>query len=355
MAISGKEFIDEKRQEIVSLLLESMEKDSAVWKRGWVQTGLSVPRNGLNQTRYRGLNALILGLTAKKKGYNDNRWATFNQGADKKLYVKKGEKGTPIFFWQMRDRATKKEFDKSVLDGMEEDAKKEYMKENVYAVMKYYIVYNAEQFNEFPKLENLKSENMSEDEKLKQNKLIESIISNSEAPIHYDGGDKAFYRPSTDSIHLPKIEQFNTKNNYYATALHEISHSTGHASRLNRDLTGFFGSEKYAMEELRAELGAAFMSADVGIDLTGAEIANHAAYLKSWKEVIKNDPDAFFKAATDADKICKYICTNYLVKEEENQTASKTQELNGKTKILSLKEFMTLPNTARNVSDNVME
>ena len=97
---------------------------------------------------------------------------------------------------------------------------------------------------------------------------------------------------------------------YYATALHEIAHSTGHESRLNRDLAGSFGSESYAKEELRAELACVFMQMEQGIQLNGKHITNHAAYLNSWLQAAKNDTSVFFKAAADAQRIADYVADN---------------------------------------------
>ena len=142
-----------------------------------------------------------------------------------------------------------------------------------------------------------------------RNERAEAILSywdQNESKIVY-GGSRAFYRTDTDEVHLPKRADFKSMQEFYSTALHEIGHSTGHETRLNRDLSGGFGSEKYAMEELRAEIASIFMEQDVGIEASEGRLQNNAAYLQSWKEEIKENPNALFTAITDADKIAKYV------------------------------------------------
>ena len=312
---SYKEVVEGKRQEMLNSLLESMENDPGAWQKGWFSFS-HIPENGATGKRYRGLNVLFLYGAAKKKGFEDPRWVTYNQAHDLGATIKGGEKASSVFFYREYDKATKRDFDPKTIADLPEDEQLAYREENVRNVLKYSAVFNAEQCENFPKLER---KEMSPEEQEKRNRRCETIINHSAAPIHTDGGDSAYYNPATDSIHLPRFNSFKTVQDFYATALHEIAHSTGHESRLNRDLSGAFGSQKYALEELRAELSSVFMQVDLGIDLSGAEVKNHAAYLRSWLTSIQDDPQAFYKAATDADKICKYISTNYLAEEKENK------------------------------------
>jgi hypothetical protein len=124
------------------------------------------------------------------------------------------------------------------------------------------------------------------------------------ADIHHNGGSRAFYRPLTDSIHLPDKGQFPTAENYYATALHELGHWSGHEDRLNRDLVHPFGSEGYAKEELRAEIASMILGDELGI---GHDPSQHAAYVGSWIKALKDDPMEIFRAAADAEKIQTYV------------------------------------------------
>ncbi len=290
-------------------MLDYIEQNPQDWQKGW--NNLTSPINGKTNTSYRGFNALYLALVGMSRGYDDPRWVTFNQAKDLGASIKRGEKSSPVLFFEFYDRLTKKAYDSRTTKDMTDEDRAAYEKENVYAVLKYSSVFNASQCVNFPERD-LESLKMSEEDRANQNELIETIIANSAASVNYDGGNRAFYRPSTDSIHLPAIEAFNSMQDYYATALHEIAHSTGHASRLHRDLTGDHGSPNYAIEELRAELACVYMQIEQGIQLDGKHIENHAAYLSSWLGAVKNDKSIFFKAASDAQKIADYVLAHYV-------------------------------------------
>lgn len=323
MATDYKQLVENKRQAMVNALLESIEKNPTKWERGWY--ALDVPYNATTGKNYNGLNALLLDAVAQLRGYKDGRWVTFNQAKELGASIKAGEKSSDVFYWSQYDKKTKKPFDPDTVKGMTDDERKEYMQENVRPVLKFYQVFNAAQCKDFP--ENTRRNAKSEDEIANQNIQIETIIKNSSAPISYDGKDRAYYSSSTDSIHLPLIESFKTSQDYYATALHEIAHSTGHSSRLNRKMGNLFGSEEYAVEELRAELASVFMQAELGINLGEAEIANHGAYLNSWLGVVKKDINVFYRAAADAGKISTYINENYLkASKEETQQAQQVEQ-----------------------------
>lgn len=328
-AQSARERVLKVRDDMVKTLLAHIEKNPTDWQSGWNNIAAGAPYNGKTSTAYRGLNALYLAFLGAERGYKDTRWVTFNQAKELGASVKKGEKSAPVIFFEFYDRKTKKAFDNRTVKDMTEEEKTAYLKENVYAVMKYSSVFNAEQCHNFPERKEIA---MSEEEMANQNAKIETIIANSSAPVRYDGGSRAYYSPGTDSIHLPAIAAFDTMQDYYATALHEIAHSTGHESRLNRDLAGGFGSESYAKEELRAELACVFMQMEQGIQLNGKHITNHAAYLNSWLQAAKSDTSVFFKAAADAQKIADYVADNYLqaadsaVIKEENVAQEQSEE-----------------------------
>lgn len=333
--ISPREKVQQIRDGMVKTLIDYIGKNPTNWQSGWVATG--VPMNGKTKTPYRGLNSLYLALIGMEKGFSDPRWVTFNQAKDLGASVKRGEQSVPVVFFEFYDRATKRTYDSRTTKNMTDEEKKVYIKENVYAVLKYSRVFNAAQCENFP--ERSAEYKMPEEERAQQNALIETIIANSAAPIAYDGGNQAYYSPGTDSIHLPAIDAFKSMQDYYATALHEIAHSTGHETRLNRDMSGGKGSESYAKEELRAELACVFMQLEQGLQLEGKHIENHAAYLSSWMEAVKNDSSVFTKAAADAQKIADYVADHYLqsvnadvlesvaITEEEN-TEQKTAEFN---------------------------
>lgn len=313
-----KQKVEEKRKKMVDTLISFIEQDPAQWEAGWYKAPSISPLNGKTQRNYKGLNAFYLYVIALQHGYRDPRWFTFNQVKEFGGNVKSGEKSSEIFFWTWYDKKTKKPFDVKTLDEMTDEEKQEYKQENVRPVIKFYQVFNAQQCDKLPEYELIQTPEMAVEERARQNDLIETVIANSEAPVYYDGGNRAYYSPMSDSIHLPEIKDFKTMQDYYATALHEIAHSTGHESRLNRSLKGIFGSPDYAREELRAELASVFIQTELGISVEGKHFENHGAYLASWLKAVKDNPKEFYSAASDAEKISDYVSSHYL-KERERE------------------------------------
>ncbi|MDE6059371.1 MAG: ssDNA-binding domain-containing protein [Clostridia bacterium] len=339
--MSYREKVEAKRNEMVNTMLDFIQNNSAEWERGWYKSASEIPMNGSTGKPYRGINLLYLMMVSAKMGYTDNRWVTFNQAHELGAHVKRGEKAREISYWSQYDKLTKKPFDEKTVEGMTQEEKMKYFEENVRLVLKFYQVFNAEQCDNFPerKKEELTPE-MAAEERARQNALIEQVIKNSAAPISY-GGSKAYYSPSLDEIHLPKIEDFKSMQDYYATALHEIAHSTGHESRLNRDLKGIFGTEDYAKEELRAELASVFMQTELGITIDGHHFENHGAYLTSWLKAVREDTKEFFAAARDAEKISDYVAEHYLQAERAEESAQEKNHSN---------ESEAMPVFERNVS-----
>ena len=313
--MKNKEILAQQREALAQTLLNLIEsKPNLEWKPGWFSSGMgAADRNAVTGTPYRGENLIATYLTRAMYGYQDNRWLTVKQANDLGGKVKKGEKGLRLVRYIEYDVLTKKEPNWTEIRALPLEERRQYIKDNVRICAKTFTVFNVEQCDGLTKLKKIEEKTMGEAEQAKQNEQIEAIIKNSEAPVFYDGGDSAFYRPSTDDIHLPKIEKFKTKQDYYATALHEISHSTGHASRLNRDMSGRFGSENYAIEELRAEISSMFLQSDLGLEIKGDVLEMHAAYVQSWKESITK-PEILGKVIDEAKDIAEYISDNYCYK-----------------------------------------
>lgn len=148
-----------------------------------------------------------------------------------------------------------------------------------------------------------------EKHEINPNDRVENLIthwSENEAKIIY-GGQDAYYRVSADEIHLPEREQFFSMQEFYSTALYELGHSTGHATRLNRDIKNLFGTPDYAIEELRAEIASMFIEQDLEIQVDEEHERNNSAYISAWKEKIKDDPNALFTAIADAERIAKFV------------------------------------------------
>jgi len=159
---------------------------------------------------------------------------------------------------------------------------------------------------------------VSSEEKIERAEKILDYWNTYESPIIYEGND-AYYLIHQDEIHLPPKESFFTIEDFYGTAFHEIGHSTGNEKRLNRDLSGKFGSEEYAIEELRAEIASMFMEQDLGIQKSEQNIRNNSAYLQHWKSKIKENPNVLFTAIADAEKMTKYVLEKGKIKDIESE------------------------------------
>jgi antirestriction protein ArdC len=219
-------------------------------------------------------------MSAAAGGFKSNQWATYKQWLTLGGQVRKGTKGTTIIFYSPVTGS------KITADGVEK---------NYHYVLKSYSVFNADQIGGYtPPVVTAKPFNSIA--------ALEALATDTGAIIKH-GGDKAFFSPSGDFIQMPNKTDFDSEAAYYATLLHELAHWSGAANRLNRDLSGRFGNEAYAAEELIAELSAAFLCADYQIDGD----LRHAGYIASWLRVLKNDNKAVFKAAALAQKAADYI------------------------------------------------
>ena len=320
MSMNFKEKIEFERQKIADKVLEQIENNNLEWAAGWHKLR-NAPFNAKTEKRYNGTNLLILHFEGVKKGYEDPRWLTFNQAKDLGAQVKAGEKATTIFHWNEYDKKTKKAPDWEELNKLPKEEYDKYVQDNISYSVSYHSVFNAEQCNG---LEKYVVPTLSAEELAKQNEKIEQVIAASEAPVLYDGENRAFYNHREDKIHLPKIENFKTKNDYYATALHEIAHSTGHESRLNRNLKGgTFGDENYAIEELRAEFASLFMQYELDLNFDAKHFENHSAYIQGWSKAIKEDKNVLFAAIKDAGKIATYVRENYAEQENTKKNEGK--------------------------------
>lgn len=249
-----------QRKQLVDIILANLEKGVGLWKQGWLG---GAPKSGITGKPYRGINRLFLSAATMEKGYSDNRWVTFNQMEDKGWSFKRNEEGeslgkgagVAIEFYELRDKETKKPFDRRTLDGMTRAEQEEYMDENVYPIRKYYRVFNGDVIEGIP--ERVKAERDESGYSKRAEKII-GTWSDTEARIYF-GGTEAFYLPEKDEIHVPNREAFFDNQEFYSTTLHEIGHSTGHKSRLNRNLNGGKGTPDYAIEELRAEIASMFI------------------------------------------------------------------------------------------------
>ncbi|SFK88940.1 Antirestriction protein ArdC [Nitrosomonas aestuarii] len=301
-------------EQVAESLIAQLKQGTAPWQKPW-QPGdplLSFPHNPTTQRRYRGINALYL----MSKGHTDPRWLTYKQAAAMGAQVRKGEKSTWIQYWKFTDERIKQDDNgKPVLDGDGKPTKETVKLERPRVF--YASVFNAEQIDNLPEL-SIEPPSWDPIERAEQ------ILQLSSAAIEHGEYDRAFYRMVTDRIHLPHKYQFETPDRYYATALHELGHWTGHESRLNRDLAHPFGSEGYAREELRAEIASMLLGHELGI---GHDPGQHVAYVASWIKALEEDPLEIFRAAADAEKIQDYVLAFARQQEIQSQEAIKMDEI----------------------------
>ncbi|WP_031480064.1 zincin-like metallopeptidase domain-containing protein [Maridesulfovibrio frigidus] len=271
-------------------IIESLKAGTAPWQRPWEPGEYQSPFNPISGSVYSGVNQVALSAA----GLNDPRFMTYKQAASKGWQIKKGAKSEKVVFWASgRPELIKDEGNKPILD---ENGKMQFeIIPFPKPVLRYASVFHASQIEGIPEWEG-REVTWNPDER------AEIVIGNSGASIIHDQHKRAFYRPSSDEIHLPPQAAFDSSDKYYSTALHELSHWTGHASRLDRE-GGPFGSELYAREELRAEIGSWMINSELGL---GHDPSQHLSYVDSWVKVLEKDPYEIVRACRDADKIKKY-------------------------------------------------
>lgn len=298
----------EYAEEVAAKIIEQLEQGTAPWQKPWKPGELSLPYNAATGKEYRGINSMWLAM----QGHGDPRWMTYNQAGEAGAQVRKGAKGTKIVYWKTHDEEKAKDEGGKPIIG--DDGKPKMIRVALERPRAFHaVVFNAEQIDGLPPLEPKIIAPEPE-----RHARAEVILANSGANIQHVAGNRAFYRPSTDSITLPERGQFESADGYYATALHELGHWTGHPSRLDRDLAHPFGSEGYAREELRAEISSLMVGERLEL---GHDPGQHAAYVGSWVKSLKEDPREIFRAAADAEKIAAYVMAF-----EQEQVREQTQE-----------------------------
>lgn len=280
-------------EEVTNKIIAALESGVNPWTKPWGASPIA-PRNFISKKPYQGINVLLTGM----QGYASPYWMSYKQAQAKGGQVRGGEKGTQIVYWKLfkvNVRVTR-----GALTTTEEQNR---------PFLRLSTVFNAEQIDgiDFPEIKLGEFDPNEDGEKLVSN------WSENESPISY-GGNRAYYSPLSDSIGLPTREQFDTPASFYSTAFHEMVHSTGHESRLNREFGGGFGSEPYGKEELVAEMGAAFVAATIGLE----QITPSAEYLAGWLKKIRGDKKLVVTAAGKATKAAQLILG-------ENQSAEEVE------------------------------
>lgn len=304
----------EFRQSLAENFLKVLELKGLAWKQEWHSSHASAPYNGVSKVPYHGCNQFNLTMIAILKGYSDPRWVTMVQIMDKsskyhpaeKWHLKKGSQATYVEFWYPFDTVKKKAL---TWDEYRNELDTGRPEEEFLLKTRYTAVFNATDVEGMSPLPEFNNPTVDID------KFVTTLSTVMNVPIINDGGSRAYYAPKSDKIHLPKPSSFESTYAYNATALHELAHATGHPSRLNRDMSGKYGQESYAFEELVAEISSCFMSINLGCELTKEHLENHQAYVSSWLTAIHEKPEALSKAISQASAVAVYMETkaSYLV------------------------------------------
>jgi len=281
-------------QRITDQIVQELEKGVRPWLQPWnaehAGGRITRPLRG-NGIAYKGINVLVLWSAAMERGYAARLWMTYRQARELKANVRKGEHGSLVVY---ADKIIRTEADAET----GEDA------ERAIPFLKGYTVFNVEQIDGLPEHYYAKPAPRIVNT-IERIECAETFLANTGANVVH-GGSRACYVPSTDNIHMPCIDFFRDAESYYAVRAHETTHWTRHKSRLDRDFgRKRFGDEGYAMEELVAELGSAFLSAD--LDLTPEVREDHASYIASWIKVLKDDRRAIFTAASHAQRAADFL------------------------------------------------
>lgn len=276
--------------EVTAKIIAQLEAGRFPWVQPWGKAGgaaLGLPVNATSRRRYSGINILLLWGALFENGYGANSWVTFRQALAAGGSVRRGERGTPIVF--VNRFTPQDEQDRAARDGDEARG---------VPFLKRFTVFNLDQCDG---LESLRPDTAPLPER-EVVPVAEALIEATGAVFRI-GGSRAFYAPSPDYVQVPPQPAFRDQINYYRTAFHELSHWTGHPSRLDRDQTGAYGGTAYGREELVAEMGSAFVCASLGITPT----VRHADYLGAWLETLREDNRAIFRAASQASKAADFL------------------------------------------------
>lgn len=284
---------------VTNKIIADLETGVRPWQKPWDSDhthGRIVRPRRHNGLPYNGVNILLLWSEAYDKGYQSPTWMTFRQAQEYGGHVRKGEKSCTVVY---ASTFSKTEQDETTGKDIEKDI----------PFLRGYRVFNAEQIEGLPErfLFKPETEALSKPERLD---LVDQFIRNTGADLRHGGG-KAFYAEKADYIRVPRIEAFKDRESYYATLTHELTHWTKHKSRLDRTFVTdstvqrSFGDEAYAKEELVAEIGSAFLCADLGITPNVRE--DHAAYIGYWLKALKDDRKLIFSAAAHAGRAADYI------------------------------------------------
>jgi antirestriction protein ArdC len=278
--------------DITNKIIAELEAGRVPWVQPWGTAGakalLAMPANAATGRQYSGINVLILWGAVIEHGFPVQSWLTFRQALSLGGHVRKGERGTTVVY-----------ADRFIPDDEKKRAQETGEEAQAIPFLKRFTVFNVAQCEDLP--DSLAAAPPAPEPGLIEPR-VEALIKATGIDFRI-GGNRAFYMPAADYVQVPPPQAYVHTIDWHRTALHELGHATGHASRLGRDLFGSFGSKKYAFEELIAEMNAAFCCASLGINPT----VRHADYIGSWLEVLREDNRAIVRAASHASKAADWL------------------------------------------------
>lgn len=281
-------------QQVTDRIITLIENGTVPWRKCWA-AGSGMPKNLISKKEYRGINVFILASSS----YSSPYWLTYRQATDLGGHVRKGEKSTPVIFWKMLDK---------------HDEDNDSKASGRIPLLRQYHLFSVEQCENVP-IPPDPEETINPFSPIEKCEQIIAGYKN-RPDIHY-GGSKAFYRVSEDRVQMPHEHTFNTSEDFYQVLLHELSHSTGHKSRLARKEVierNEFGSEDYSSEEICADLSASMLCAVAGISNQTIEMS--ASYINGWLSVLRQDKKAIIMAAARAQASADHILGKTFIEEE---------------------------------------
>jgi antirestriction protein ArdC len=288
----SKERID-LYQKVTDTIIQQLESGTVPWQKPWTgddQGFLQIPKNCTTNKHYRGINIVLLWGASLQSGFQSNEWATFQQWANQKESIRKGEKGNMIVYYDTFEKEVEGEIKKIPF-------------------LKYSTVFNRCQLASFIP-EAIPASIVAEQPLFERLNKVDAFVANTKVLVEH-GSIGACYIPSQDKISMPFPQVFidtdhcTAREGYYSTLLHELVHFTGHEKRMNRKGGKRFGDQAYAVEELVAELGAAFLCAEQ--EITQPAQKDHAAYIDHWLKVLKQDKHYIIAAASEASKAVEFL------------------------------------------------
>lgn len=293
---------DDYVRDVANRLITQLKAGTAPWQKPWGDALTGIPINAATDKPYRGMN----GINLMSFGFSDPRWMTYKQAEGMDAQVRKGEKSQMIAYWKFSHEVPVKDAQGKVVRDEAGEVKKTNIPLSQPSVF-FARVFHASQIDG---LEAYQAPPLTWDPVEK----AENLLKHSGASISHHQIDSAYYSPSNDKICLPDKSAFSDSKQYYATALHELSHWTGHESRLGRDMDHPFGTAGYAKEELRAEIASFMLTESLGV---GHDPGQHAAYVGSWVKLLEDEPLEIFRACSDAQKIQDFVMELELTQQQE--------------------------------------